>query len=196
MNRFKSAILGAAISGICVFTIGAAYASREKKSEDSDFIWLGETDLSDELLPLFDEGDFVYITNSSDYWGGVYNPMEPVLYEVKASRFDQDDETYRYKLHTTMHDDASFSDKWVAEEWLDYATKPRLTKELPTVTVDVDAFEKIIVRDVEQKLTAEIDYWLDTLRYSTDERERLQAEERLTELAENRRELTQIRKEG
>lgn len=196
MKRFKSAILGAAISSVCAFTIGVSFASRKKKSEDSDIIWLDGMDLSDEMLPLFDEGDFVYITNSSDYWGGVYNPMEPVLYEIKASRFDQDDETYRYKLHTNMPDDAAISDKWVAEEWLDYATKPRLTKELPTVTVDVDAFEKIIVRDVEQKLTAEIDYWLDTLRYSTDERERLQAEERLTELAADRREVAEIREEG
>lgn len=158
------------------------------------FVWVDGMDLDrgdDE--PWFEEGDLVYLVSpiNGGYWAGNSDMDAPIVFVVEESMYDEEDEDWRYKVRPrdVSEEDCGLSfdlsTEWVAERWMDIADKPSLSRKMPTVTTELKISRQALEGMVADKLSKdyyEIDYWLDTMWWSSDEGERKQAEERLREL--------------
>lgn len=196
-------ILLGALSAYAFATKGAN--DKRKDSEEGElpegFVWIDGMDLEDsDDLPYFDEGESVIIRSpySNGVWEGNLDMDAPVIFEVLGARYDHDDLEWRYKLRPrdVSEEECGLSfdlnTEWVAESWLDFASKASLYRKMFSVgdkakTIPMTEVVKG-VQDLREKKTVEIDYWLDTLLHSSDVEERKHAEERLAELAEKKTE--------
>lgn len=165
--------------------IAEAKAGKYDEELPPGFVWIDGMDLegSDEE-PYFEKGETVILVNphNGGYWAGNNDMAAPVIFEVKDAKYDEEDLEWRYKLEPRDVSEEEcglqfdLSTEWVAEKWLDIADKPGMfRKDFVRKAEKIAQFSEVII-------SHEIDYWLDTLRYSTDEKERKQAVRRLREL--------------
>lgn len=196
--RKKNVLLGFTI-GIATALLGATATKFSRNLTEAKagkhgaeelppgFVWIEGMDLekSDEE-PFFDEGETVYLVNPhiGGFWAGNSVMSAPVVFEVVDAEYDEEDVEWRYKIYPR---DVSESEcglpcdletEWFAEKWLDIADKPSMRrKDFVRKAEDVVKFSEVIV-------SHEVDYLLDTLNHSTDDKEREQALARLEELTE------------
>jgi len=193
----KSLLLSGAIIGAATAAIGASMAKLLRKPAETDelppgFVWIDGMDLdSEDDTPIFDVGDSVYLINPTTLgmWGGDATFEFPLVFEVLATKYDEQDAEWRYKIKPRDVSERiaamsiDLDSEWIAESWLDIADKPSMYRNMPEKEAKVMAIDKEDVRKSGRYL--EIDYWLDTLLHSCDVEERRQAEKRLAELIEN-----------
>lgn len=193
MRKLAKIALGALAgiaAGASAVKLARDYSEQVNGKYDSQglppgFVWVDGMDLDrgdDE--PWFEEGDLAYLVSpiNGGYWAGNSDMDEPIVFVVEESMYDEEDEDWRYKVRPrdVSEEDCGLSfdlsTEWVAERWMDIADKPSLSRKMPTIALEGT------VADNRSKDCYEIDYWLDTMSWSTDEGERKQAEERLREL--------------
>src|SRR5690625_3503512 len=102
----KSLLLSRAHIAAATATIGASMAKLSRKPAETDglpsgFVWIDGMDLdSEDNTPIFDVGDSVYLINPTTLgmWGGDATFEFPLVFEVLATKYDEQDEEWSYKI--------------------------------------------------------------------------------------------------
>lgn len=200
MRNLTKLTLGTVVGLISGFFTTKALRNRtEAKAEEESVIWISDMRLDetdDDPTPLFSEGDFVYLVNphTGGYWIGYSDIGEPVTYKIGESYYDEEQETFRYKLSPLQAEEVEEWDGeelWYAEEWLDIADKPIMKREAVKVAKEAEekvaksyeGFEEVFEESFAESKATAIDYWLDVLNSEEeDEEAKGIARVRLTEL--------------